>query len=75
MNFYPKQKQVERPPLGLKPQKFWREEVTYQRILSILDAMARYADDEKACPPAWVTELSELMRVAHAQLCDKLNGD
>ena len=46
-------REVEKPPLGLMPEKIWRE----QRIEEIVDAMHRYIEAGKDMPDDWMKEL------------------
>jgi hypothetical protein len=48
----------EKPPIGLKPAKIWREE----RIDEIMEAMLRYAEAGKSIPGEWVIELDEVVQ-------------
>lgn len=47
----------EKPPLGLKPTKYWMVEVYKDRQLEILAAMERYVKAEKIVPEEWIIEL------------------
>lgn len=53
----------EKPPIGLRPEKFHEETQNYERILEILDAMARYSEAGKSSPEEWVSELSKRCRM------------
>ena len=48
-----------KPPLGIIP----RWEYDWQRVITILDAMERYAEAREPIPKAWVKELKDRLEV------------
>lgn len=53
-----------KPPLGLKPRKFWLEERRNEIVL----AMSRYITEGKPIPFEWVEELSNLLTKELAEI-------
>lgn len=49
-------KYYEKPPLGLRPKKYWIKEVYSKRQLEILAAMERYTIAGKIIPVEWIAE-------------------
>ncbi len=48
------------PPLGCRPRWIWREIVSAQRTVEILEAIDRYQAAETEVPEEWIDELLEL---------------
>lgn len=53
-----KSTQYKKPPLGLRPKKFWNEE----RVNNIIQAINRYVCANKQIPVEWVEEYNELIK-------------
>jgi hypothetical protein len=49
-----------KPPIGLIPEKQWKEQITATRINAIHAAIGRYESVQKKIPPDWYEELSRL---------------
>jgi hypothetical protein len=54
---------VEKPPLGLEPEKYHTARQNYERIKDIVEAIDRYTDASQPCPKVWITELKQ--RLTH----------
>ena len=50
---------MEKPPIGLMPEKIYEELSNTRRIEDILEAMKRYACAGKPIPIEWVRELEK----------------
>lgn len=61
-------------PIGVMPKGIWEQQCRDKRIIALLEAMFRYADDNKPAPPAWITELGELLEASsnHHQIVWKV---
>jgi len=61
--------QVEKPPIGLMPEKLFDEEIDKMinaRIFEILQAMERYSKEEKIIPLEWIYELNKRIQEKHS---------
>lgn len=54
---------IEKPPLGLRPRKYFELEVKQNRINEIIDAMSRYSQANKPIPIEWIDELRQYIIV------------
>jgi len=50
---------LEKPPLGLKPKKYWQRD----RYLDICGAISRYYNVGRKIPIEWIEEYNELLDV------------
>lgn len=48
-------------PLGLTPQRLWKELIRRQRLDEIKEALKRYVDADAAIPFEWVIEYNKII--------------
>lgn len=62
---------AERPPLGLIPEFVFEEDMQYERIVQLTDAISRYAIHEMPIPIEWGNELKKRTEQYRAMMLSK----